>query len=87
MGKDFYQNERLTYEGNLLRESLMQKFAAMRTDLIKYYAGEGFSTKSIHEVFSQTEREDARKADEAEILAISERIEELEQILKEKKCR
>ena len=83
MSKDFFQDEKLTREGNLLRESLMQKLAAMRAELIKYYAGEGFSRKSIHEVFSQTEREDARKADEAEILAISERIEVLEQRLKE----
>jgi len=83
MDLDFYQDEKLSYEGNLLRKSLMQKFTTMRADLIKYYTGEGFSTKSILRLFSQTEREDARESDEAEILAISSRIEELEQTLKE----
>ena len=37
MSKDFFQDEKLTREGNLLRESLMQKLAAMRAELIKYY--------------------------------------------------
>jgi len=77
MSKDFFQDEKLTREGNLLRESLMQKLAAMRAELIKYYTGEGFSVEAIHSLISATEREDAKKADEKEILAISSRIEKL----------